>query len=46
MGDHRAWLTVHNQRATAYQLAHGYMPPDGKLTPEQRRQVVDWLAGR
>ncbi len=43
-GDHRAWLTVANQRAVTYQLSHGHMPPDGGLTPEQRRQIVDWLA--
>jgi hypothetical protein len=45
-GEHRAWLTVFNRRAIAYQLANGYMPPDGHLTTEQHRHVVDWLAGR
>ena len=44
-GHHRAWLTAFNRRAITYQLAHGYMPPDGAATLEQRQQVADWLAG-
>jgi hypothetical protein len=42
-GKHRAWLTILNRRAIAYQLAHEYMPPDGDPTPDERRHVVEWL---
>ena len=42
-GERRAWLTIFNRRAIAYQLAHEYMPPDGDVTPDERRHVVEWL---
>ena len=45
-GDRRARLTMFNARAIGYQLAHGYMPPDGDFAPDTRRQVTDWLARR